>query len=117
MCERDTDGFVAVFEEKGLKEGTLEEISVQDIGIILVKLDGEVYAISHECPHNGRILSDLHGSSIYCKGHGLSFDLKTGEPEFCPNSGYKLVKFDCKVKDGKIWLKLALPMKDEPLGV
>jgi nitrite reductase/ring-hydroxylating ferredoxin subunit len=107
MCEKDSDGFIPVFEEKDLQEGTLEDISVQDLGVLLIKLEGKVYAISNACPHNGRILTDLHGYYLYCKGHGLSFDIRTGESEICPDSEYKLVKFDCKVKDGKIWIKLA----------
>jgi nitrite reductase/ring-hydroxylating ferredoxin subunit len=71
MCE--SDGFVAVLEEKDLQEGEMKEISVQDgqreISIIISRANGEVYAGGATCPNCGR--------------------------------------YDCKIKDGKIWVRLS----------
>lgn len=108
MCEKD--GFIPVFEEKDLKEGTMEEISVQEIPILLIKKNGEVFAICDQCPHLGSPLAAgwnggyIIGCTRSCSG--FVYDIRTGKMVDYPDSEMKLTKFDCKIKEGKIWVRL-----------
>jgi nitrite reductase/ring-hydroxylating ferredoxin subunit len=106
MCE--DDGFVSVFEDNNLKEGTFEETSVQGMPIFLIRYEknGEVFAISSLCPHEGRYLTEINGYYICCQAHGFCFDIRTGDCKGYEDSSFKLKRFDCKIKDGKIWVKL-----------
>jgi nitrite reductase/ring-hydroxylating ferredoxin subunit len=123
MCEKEDDGYVPVFEDKDLKEGEITSIQEQhpELPILLAKVDGEVFAIGDQCPHWGVSLHGawLHrfedayeyGWTIVCPQHGLHFSLRTGENVEILIAGgesteCKLRKFDCKVKDGKIWLRV-----------
>jgi nitrite reductase/ring-hydroxylating ferredoxin subunit len=136
MYEEDSEGFVAVLEEKDLEhlaeiivqqkeldEGTLKERSVTDIPVLLIKKNGEVFALVNQCPHLGSPLAPgWNGDYIltcYRGGcEGLSYDIRTGKAGVYDYSTGKMTdhpdqaklslnKFDCKIKDGKIWLKLS----------
>jgi nitrite reductase/ring-hydroxylating ferredoxin subunit len=108
----ENDGFIPVFDDKDLKNNSFEEIEIQEIPILLIKMDGEIFAVANQCPHTGIPLSNgWRGYTIYCPRGDCNknaFDIRTGENIVNPHSGANLIKFDCKVKDGKIWLRLAL---------
>lgn len=100
------EGFVAVLEEKELQEGKMKLVSVEGTPILLIKQEGQIFAINNRCPHMACGFSNgtLDGFVIVCSCHDWRFDLKTGEYEDEP--GYKLTKYDWKIKSGKIWVRL-----------
>lgn len=63
------DGKMAVFEDIG------------DYGIVVCRVNGELYALEDNCSHADTPLSEgrLRGYSITCPLHGTSFDVRTGE--------------------------------------
>lgn len=56
-------------------------ITLKGNDILLVKFEGDYYAIANKCPHMGGSLYDgrLEGSNIVCPRHGSVFDIKTGK--------------------------------------
>lgn len=52
----------------------------------LFNLDGEYFAISDVCTHDGGPLveGELHGDVIVCPRHGARFDVRTGQVRTLP---------------------------------
>ena len=100
------DSFVPVLDENKLQEDTMKLVVVEGIPVLLIKQFGQVFAIDNRCPHMGCAFSDgtLEGLVIVCPCHEWRFNLRTGEYEEEPSM--KLTKYEWKIKDGKIWVKL-----------
>jgi nitrite reductase/ring-hydroxylating ferredoxin subunit len=109
MCEKD--GFSPVFDEKDLQGDAMVELLVQEVPILLIRKKGEIFAISGQCPHLGGPLAGgwdgcyIVGCTRGCAG--FTFDIRTGKMVAYPDSGINLKKYECKIKDGKILVKLA----------
>jgi nitrite reductase/ring-hydroxylating ferredoxin subunit len=63
------------------KEGSKKKVSVEGKEILLVRVDGNYYAIGNRCAHMGGDLSagTLEGIIITCPRHGSQFDIRNGE--------------------------------------
>jgi len=63
-----------------LRKKTKMRIPFNNRFILLVWLEGEVYAIQDKCPHMGASLfpGKLEGEIVFCKDHNLGVSLKTG---------------------------------------
>lgn len=62
------DGEIRVFEDIG------------DYGIVVCRVDGELYAVVDNCSHADTPLSEgrLRGSVLVCPLHGAGFDVRDG---------------------------------------
>lgn len=100
------DNFVAVLDEKDLEEGTMKLVRVEGLPVLLIKQQGQVFAIDNRCPHMGCGFSGgtLDGNVIICPCHDWRFNLKTGKYENEPS--IKLKFYEWKIESGKIFLKL-----------
>ena len=69
-----------VASAKDLEPGKKMGVQVGDKPILLVNVEGNLYAIGNKCTHRGCSLSDgtLRGDQIRCVCHGSTFDVKTG---------------------------------------
>lgn len=103
---KEMEDFFPALDEKELKEGTMKLVSVEGTPILFIKRFGEIFAIDNRCPHQGCGFSGgaLDGGVIVCPCHDWRFDLKTGKYEEEP--AFNLTKYEWKIKDGKIWIKL-----------
>jgi len=65
----------------GLKDGSMTPGCVGDEDVLLVKQDGELFAIGAYCTHYGGPLADglLVGKTVRCPWHHACFHLKNGE--------------------------------------
>ena len=84
---------VAKISDLGPGEKMLVEYDDEDVG--LFNIDGEIYAISDVCTHDGGPLveGELDGDCIICPRHGARFNVKTGEetmPAFSPVPLYEV---------------------------
>jgi 3-phenylpropionate/trans-cinnamate dioxygenase ferredoxin subunit len=84
---------VAKISDLAPGEKMLVEYDDEDVG--LFNLDGEFYAISDVCTHDGGPLVEGHldGDCIVCPRHGARFNIKTGEqtmPAFAPVPLYQV---------------------------
>ena len=102
----ETEGYVAVADEKDVGEGKMRLVRTQGIPVLIVRQGSELHVIDDRCPHMGCKFSNgnFDGDFIVCPCHDWRFNLKTSEYENQPN--YVLKKYPFKVEAGKIWVKL-----------
>src|ERR1700742_2450276 len=94
------------FPENGLLTGL-----VGDEEVLLVRRDGDIFAISAHCTHYHGPLADglVTGEAIRCPWHHACFDLRTGEalhaPAFDPLACWKVEQ-----QGGKVFVRGKLPL-------
>ena len=69
-----------VMNSEQLSIGERVTIKFSNREIVVYRTDKGVFATAAECPHLGIKLIDgfCDGETVYCPGHGVTFDLKTG---------------------------------------
>ena len=69
---------VAALED--LWDGEMRSLAIRGKKLLLVKLDGQVYAYEDRCAHLGLSLGDgrLENGVITCKAHEYQYDARTG---------------------------------------
>lgn len=92
---------VANVEE--LEDGDTQQVEVGDVEVLLVRLEGEFYAVGGECSHFGAPLADgvFHNGRVRCPWHQACFDAVSGEMEEPPGLD-ALSKFEAREEDGKV---------------
>ncbi len=93
-------------DEKEWAESKMKLVSVEGIPIVFIKQHGKIYAIDNRCPHMGCGFSGgtLDGVCLICPCHDWCFNIETGE--YKEDQAIKLKKYEWKIEDGKIWVKL-----------
>lgn len=88
-----------------IPEGGCHIVTIKNEEIAFFKINGEIYAITNECPHKKAPLGEgqIIDHSIFCPKHNWEFDLTTGE--CLDHPGYCAKKFDVVIKDNYIYLK------------
>ncbi len=87
--------------------GNLLGVDVQGLPIVLVNVDGDVYALEDRCSHEDYPLSDgeVDGTSVECIYHGASFDACSGAATALP--AVKPVKtYEVEIRDGEVFVQL-----------
>ncbi len=74
-------GRVLVGKHKDLRDGEMKMVRVGNKEILVVKIDGNIFAIDGWCSHMGAPLDggQLREKTIRCRVHGAVFDLETGK--------------------------------------
>jgi 3-phenylpropionate/trans-cinnamate dioxygenase ferredoxin subunit len=76
--------------------------------ILVVNLDGELYALEDQCSHEDFELSagalDAGAGTIECVLHGARFDLRDGRA-LCAPAYEPVAKFPVKVEHGGVWTR------------
>lgn len=95
--------YTAVFDDDELKEGKPVRADYKGVPILLVRKDGDVFALAETCAHLGGPLSEgkLDGACIVCPWHGSTFDLATGDVVEGP-SAFPQPRMETRVRAGKI---------------
>ena len=87
-----------------LPEGGRLCVTVQDTALVVLNVDGAVYAIANTCPHAGRPLDqgEVQGLTITCPFHGYAYNLRNGKnldhPEFEP----PVPTYPARIEGGKV---------------
>ncbi len=78
--------FVTVAMIDDVPEGELIGVSHDGVDMVLVKRDGQIYALEDRCSHEEFPLSngEFAGGEITCALHGARFDVATGSPRALP---------------------------------
>lgn len=99
---------VRVAELADLEPGTARRVEVDGVGVALVRLGDDVYAIGDRCSHADVSLSggdvDEDDCTLECPKHGSAFDLRTGEPQSLP-ALRPVPTWTVTVRDGQIYLE------------
>lgn len=94
--------FITVAKKDDLKPGECKVIEVNDKQVALHNVDGEFFATSNTCLHQGGPLGEgmLEGNIVTCPWHGWKYDVKTGvSPE---NAQVKVETFEVKVENDEV---------------
>lgn len=81
-------------------------VKVDDLEILLIRVEDEIYAFDNRCPHMGfsLFLGSLNGKILRCGFHYAEFDVTTGKPlnkvteKPLKKIAVKLVNFEIFVK-------------------
>ena len=80
MADKDLV-FYNITDSASLKEGERIFVEIESEPLVLIKINGEVFAISDICTYDDGPLGDgeIEGHCIVCPRHGAMFDIRTGE--------------------------------------
>ena len=92
-------------------EGKLKEVNADGKPILVVKLNGNIYAIGNVCTHEECSLSDgeLEGNLVVCSCHYAKFDLKTGKNVEKPITGNDIdnePSYKIRVKNDEVFVSI-----------
>lgn len=89
-------------------EGALRPADVGGHPVVLVRLDGQVYALEGRCPHRGGPMAEgkLDGAAIRCPWHAFRFDVRSGDLVW-PTGWAPLPSYTTRVRDGRIQIAVA----------
>ena len=112
--------WIKVLDQSALPPGERQVVKVNQLSIVLLHHNGQLYAVSNRCPHlkgkmkRGKITDD---GAILCPLHRSAFDLATGAvKEWCPwppgigkalgmiSQAQPLQVFPTRVEDNSIWV-------------
>ncbi len=96
--------FVPVIKTNELPEDTIKQVTALGKNILLIKREGQVYALGSRCPHMGCELTrgKLNENILVCPCHGWSFDVRNGE--YQANKHIKLQTFELKIENGEVYV-------------
>ncbi len=79
-------GFVTVSRLDDIAENEMKGVMVDDLAIVLINRDGQIYALEDRCSHEEFPLSsgDIAAGEITCALHGARFDIESGAPRALP---------------------------------
>src|SRR5208337_5262449 len=95
----------SVAKESDLAEKAPMVVQNGEEKILLVRIQGKVYAVGHECPHYQEKLENgaLFGTQIICKSHFARMDVTTGRV-IAPPAFNDLPVYPVKVENGEVWV-------------
>jgi 3-phenylpropionate/trans-cinnamate dioxygenase ferredoxin subunit len=86
--------------------GLLGVVKASGERVCLVRLSGEVYAVSDNCTHQGFAMSDgtlLPNGVLECAWHGATFDCRTGAASGLP-AEEPLPAFEVRVEGDRVYV-------------
>ncbi len=88
-----------------MPSGTLVAVRAGDRWYGLANVDGRLYAIDNNCPHNGGPLGkgELRGREVVCPWHGWRWDVTTGRNVW-PGSDWRVPRLPVRVVGDEIQL-------------
>ncbi len=105
MSEQVEVGRVRVGAEAELPEGSQTAVTVDGAGVVVVRYEGQFYALRNNCTHKDYPLlgGEVAAGRITCEKHGGKFELATGKARTLP--AVKPVKiYRTLVEDGSVYV-------------
>ena len=99
--------YVKVCEVADVPPGTMHSVEVGEIKLMVVNVDGTLYAVNRICTHETADLSTgfLMGSVVTCPLHLSRFDVKTGAVENLPAT-VPLATYKLKVEGTSVYVQV-----------
>ena len=104
------EDYVKVARLSELSEGTPVDVEVDGQVLVLVNVEGDVYAVSAWCSHLGTSLAlgTMDGHTLMCWAHLWRYDVRTGEPIWPPLAKiapcYRLRVYPTKVEGDDVYV-------------
>lgn len=96
---------VAVCLVDEFPSGTARKVTIGDVDVAVVRIDGAVFALADECSHGRVSLSEgevwCDELEIECPKHGSTFSLISGEPNTLPAT-QPVAVYDAAIVDGQV---------------
>ena len=101
-----SDSFVKVGTIGDFPEGKLKKVQVAWEDVLMVKVEGKIYAIAGSCTHMGAPLAEgeLEGTIVVCPWRGGQFDVTTGRVVSPPPMKDE-VSFDVQITGADVLLR------------
>src|SRR3712207_6367210 len=102
--------WVSVGRLEALEPGEIRALRPEGTPLLLVRLDGEVYAYRNGCPPGSALtlhLGRLEGTTLVCPWHGCRYDVRTGKRQ---DDEEKLPVMPVALQDGEI--KVAMGVEE-----
>jgi 3-phenylpropionate/trans-cinnamate dioxygenase ferredoxin subunit len=98
--------WIPVLDEKVLDENGAACVNPKGMPVLLMKRQGQIFALSNRCPHMGCALAggSVDGFTLTCPCHDWRFDIRTGK--MSPETGIILGSYEWKTDQGKISIKI-----------
>jgi nitrite reductase/ring-hydroxylating ferredoxin subunit len=98
--------WVPTIAESKVPDGTCVPVYPKGVGVLLVRTDGELFAIANKCAHMACPLEGgrLEGDVITCPCHDWRFDVRSGQ--FLDAPELTIATFATRVEDGKVLVRL-----------
>jgi 3-phenylpropionate/trans-cinnamate dioxygenase ferredoxin subunit len=95
--------FVTVGALADLSPGGRWVVEAQHTWIVILNIDGALYAVEDMCSHEEYELSGgaLDGFALECPKHHAAFDVRTGKPTL-PPAVAPIRRFAVRVEDGMV---------------
>ena len=105
--QRGLSGYVKVCETTDVPPGTMHPVDVGENKLMVVNVDGSLYAVNRICTHETAVLSTgfLVGAVVTCPLHLSRFNVKTGEVENLPAT-VPLVTYGLKIKGTSVYVRV-----------
>lgn len=98
---------VAVARLADLPPGRMQCVTVDGLPIALANVDGEIYAFSDTCRHEGGPLSAgvLIDGTVTCPWHGWTYAIRTGK-SIVPPVGVRIPTYAVHMQDDVIYVAI-----------
>jgi len=95
--------FVRVAQADEIPLGQKKIVEVDGALVVVVNLDGVLYAVEDVCTHDGGPLGEgkLDGCELICPRHGARFDVRTGAATRMP-AIEPAPTYEVRVQDGDV---------------
>jgi len=99
--------FVKVAEAHEIPKNKMQVFKVEDHEILVVNVEGELYAFENRCPHMGYPLyfGSLKGTVLTCGFHYEKFDVTTGK-SLGSVTDKPLKRFNVKIRNSLVQVEL-----------
>jgi nitrite reductase/ring-hydroxylating ferredoxin subunit len=101
--------YIPVARAGELSPGALKEVDLGGRAVLLTLVEGQYFAFTKDCPHEGADLSIggqlLGGAKIRCNNHGYCFDLQSGAC-LIPQGGAPLTVLPVEQHGDEVCIKL-----------
>ncbi len=98
--------WVPTVDDAKVKEGRYVPVYPKGLGILVVRQDGDLFAVANKCAHMGCPLEGgkLDGFTLECPCHDWRFDVRDGE--FLDASEIRIPTYAVRVEDGKVLVRV-----------
>jgi nitrite reductase/ring-hydroxylating ferredoxin subunit len=98
--------WVPTIDEAKVRDGTCVAVFPKGRGVLLTRIDGDIFAVANKCTHMGCPLEGgkLDGPVLTCPCHDWRFDVRTGE--FLDAPELAIATYPVRVEEGKVHVEI-----------
>jgi nitrite reductase/ring-hydroxylating ferredoxin subunit len=103
----DVGEYIKIAEIKDFLKNQLQVFNAKGQEILVINVEGEVFAIENRCPHMRYPLffGSLEGDTLTCGFHSAKFNVKTGK-SLGPVTSEPLKTFPVKIQNSSIFIEI-----------